>query len=409
MVLPLEGIKVIELGLWVVGPTCARILGELGADVIKVESPAGGDPGRGMVSTRALTQDGRALRRVSPTWEMWNGSKRSIAVDLNLEAGKEIVYKLVQRSDVFITNMRASAVDRLGMDYETIYKLNPKIIYGQNTGFGTKGPLRDRAAFDDTTFWIRSGIMSTLGEPDGPPVQLRGAMGDLSTALFLSFAIVSALLARDRFGIGQKVDISLLSSGVWVAGDVVQRYLIFGEEENTLKYARQLAPNPFRNTYQTKDKKWFFFMMLQSDRFWPAICKALEREDLEKDERFDSHAKRVKNHVELIAVLDEIIATKTREEWAKRFEHCKLIWEPETTVPEALADLQSTGDSYIQEIEHPSGNIIKLLGMPFQFNKTPIGPRSAAPELGQHTEDVLLELGYDWSQISQFKEQKVIL
>jgi crotonobetainyl-CoA:carnitine CoA-transferase CaiB-like acyl-CoA transferase len=409
MILPLEGIKIIELGVWVVGPTCARVLGELGADVIKVESPAGGDPARGVVSPRALTQGGRDLGPVSPWWEMWNGSKRSIAVDLAQEAGREIVYKLVQRSDVVIVNMRAPVVDRLGVDYESLSKINPRIIYGQNTGFGPKGPHRDRAAFDDTTFWIRSGLMSTLGEPDGPPVPLRGSMGDLSTALFLSCAIVTALLARDRFGIGQKIDISLLSSGMWVAGDDVQRRLTFGEEEDNPKYTRQSAPNPFRNTYQTKDNKWVFFMMLQTDRFWPAICRAIEREDLEKDQRFDSHAKRVRNRVELIAILDGIMATKTREEWARRFDQYQLIWEPETTVPEALADPQVTANNYVTEVEHPSGTTIKLLRVPFQFSKTPVGPRSAAPELGQHTEEVLLELGYDWNQISQLKEQKVIL
>ena len=218
MVLPLEGIKVIELGLWVVGPTCARILGELGAEVIKVESPRGGDPARGVVAPRSRFESGQ----VSPHWEQWNGSKRSIAVDLTQEAGREIIYRLVKLSDILVTNFRAAAVERLAIDYETVAKINPRIIYAQNTGFGLKGPDRDRAAFDETAFWIRSGIMSTLGQPDEPPVPLRGSMGDLTTAVFLAGAIAIALLARDRFGFGQKVDISLSSAGMWVAGGDIQ-------------------------------------------------------------------------------------------------------------------------------------------------------------------------------------------
>jgi formyl-CoA transferase len=295
------------------------------------------------------------------------------------------------------------------VDYETIAKINPRVIYAQNTGFGMKGPNRDRPAFDETAFWIRSGIMSTLGEPNAPPVPLRGSMGDLTTSLFLTCAIVTALLARDRFGFGQKIDISLMSAGMWVAGDDVQRRLIWGEREENPKYSRNKTTNPLRNTYQTKDRRWLFFMMLQTDRFWPAVCKAIEREDLEKDPRFDSHQKRVQNSQSIISILDEVVATKTLSEWAERFERYGLIWEPETTVPEALADPQVPENGWVAEVEHPSGSLVKLLRVPFQFSKTPIGPRSPAPELGQHTEEVLLEMGYDWDQLAQLKEQQVII
>lgn len=405
MVLPLEGIKVIELGHWVLGPTCARILGELGADVIKIEDPRGGDPVRGLLPPKLMSD----LGPVNPFWEQWNGSKRAIAVDLSQEAGREIIYKLVKISDVFVTNFRAAVVDRFTLDYERVAKINPKIIYAQATGFGLKGPDRDRPAFDETAFWTRSGIMSTLGEPDAPPVPLRGAMGDLTTAGFLAGAIVAALLARDRFGFGQKVDISLVATGMWVAGEDVQRRLTWGERAGNQKYPRKSTTNPLRNTFQTKDKKWLFFMMLQTDRFWPAVCKAIEKEDLGKDPRFDSHRKRVKNSQLIISILDEVIATRTMAEWAERFDQHGLIWEPETTVPEVLADPQVAANDYVAEVEYPSGDLVKLLRVPFQFSETPIGPRSPGPELGQHTEEVLLEMGYDWDQLSQLKEQKVII
>jgi crotonobetainyl-CoA:carnitine CoA-transferase CaiB-like acyl-CoA transferase len=408
MVLPLDGMKVIELGAWVVGPTCGRILGELGAEVIKVEDPEGGDPARGVISPAALAEADRGLGPVSPWWEQWNSSKRAIAVDLSQERGKEIMRRLLERADVFVTNLRAAAVERLGFDYESVRKVNPKIIYAQNTGFGPKGPQRNRAAFDDTTFWIRSGIMSTLGEPDAPPVPLRGAMGDLTTAVFLTGAIVTALLARERFGFGQKLDTSLLASGMWVTGEDIQRRLIWGEREGNPKFSRKNAPNPLRNTYRTKDRKWLFFMMLQTDRFWPAVCKAIEREDLEKDPRFDTHANRVKNSQSIISILDKVLATRTLAEWAERFDRFGLVWEPETTIAEVLADPQVAENNYVAEIQHSSGQLIKMLRIPFQLSEMPIVPRNSAPELGQHTEEVLLELGYNWEEIAQLKNEKII-
>jgi len=407
LVLPLDGIKVVELCHWVLGPTCGRILGELGADVIKIEDPAGGDPVRGLLPPSLVSE--RGLAPVNPFWEQWNGSKRAVAIDLQQGAGRDIVYDLTRRADVFLTNFRAAVVDRFGLDYDTVANINPRIVYAQATGFGMKGPDRDRAAFDDTVFWIRSGIMSTLGEPDAPPVPLRGAMGDLTSAVMLAGAIGTALLARDRYGMGQKVDISLLSAGMWVAGEDIQRRLTWGDRGGNRKYARRSAPNPLRNTYQTRDGRWLFFMMLQTDRFWPAVCRALDRPDLEADPRFDSHEKRVAAHREIIEILDRVLATRTLEEWAPRFEEYGLVWEPETTIAEVLADPQVIKNDLVAEMPHPSGERMKLLRIPYQFSQSPVGPRSTAPELGQHTEEVLLELGYEWDRIAQLKEQGVIL
>jgi len=404
---PLQGMRVIELCHWVLGPTCARILGELGADVIKIEAPNGGDPVRGLLPPSVMKE--RDLGPVNPYWENWNGSKRAITLDLNQPEGKEVVHKLLATADVFVTNFRASVVDRFGLDYESVKKINPKIIYAQATGFGIKGPDRDRAAFDDTTFWIRSGLMSTLGEPDTPPVPLRGAIGDLTSAVFLAGAIGIALLVRERFGIGQKIDISLLAAGMWVAGDDFQRRLVWGPRTGNQKFARKTAPNPLRNTYCAKDGKWLFLMMFQTDRFWEPLCKALEHVELINDPRFDSHEKRVQNSTLIISMLDEIIATRTRDEWAKRFETYKLVWEPESTVGEVLADPQVSANDLIARVSHPSGQNFELLRVPYQFSETRIEPHFSAPEFGQHTEEVLTELGYDWDQIAYMKEKRVIL
>ena len=405
--LPLEGIKVIELCHWVLGPTCCRVLGEMGADVIKIEDPKGGDPVRGLLPPNVMVEQG--LGSVNPFWEQWNGSKRAVTLDLAKETAGEVVSKLLAQADVFVTNFRPRVIDRFGLDYQSVAAINPKIIYAQATGFGSKGPDRDRAAFDDTVFWLRSGIMSTLGEPDAPPVPLRGAMGDLTSAVFLAGAIVTALFARDRSGLGQKIDISLLSTGMWVAGEDIQRRLTWGERGGNRKYARKEAPNPLRNTYQTADGKWVFFMMLQTDRYWPAVCRAIGREDLEDDPRFDSHQKRVQKHREIIALLDDILATRTLDEWAERFEEYGLVWEPETTIAEVVADPQVMANDFVAEVPHPSGDTMRLLRVPFQFSATPIGPKAPAPELGQHTEEVLLELGYDWDDLTRLKDEGVIL
>ncbi len=400
--LPLDGIKVVELCHWVLGPSCCRILGELGADVVKIENPAGGDPARGLRETLDANQ-------VNPLWQLWNGSKRSIGINLQQEAGKEIACKLIEKADVVVTNFSINALEKLGLDYENIVKINPRIIYAQATGFGTRGPSKDRMAFDNTAFWVRSGIMSTLGEPDGPPVPLRGAMGDLTAAVFLTAAITSALLARDRFGFGQKVETSLMSAGMWLAGDDIQYCLTFGDSWGNTKYSRKTPSNPLRNTYQTKDQKWLILHMVQTDRWWPTLCKAIEREYLAEDPRFDSHDKRLQNSESIVSLLDKVLATKTIADWAEIFEKYGLVWEPETSVSEVLADPQVTENSYVAQLNYPPDNPMKLLNIPIQFSRTTIQPRYPAPELGQHTEEVLIEIGYDWGQISQLKQQKIII
>ena len=406
--LPLDGTRVIELCHWVLGPACCRVLGEMGADVIKIEDPRGGDPVRGLLPPTVMAE--RGLGSIDPFWEQWNGSKRAVTLDLAQEAGREVVGRLIAQADVFVTNFRPAVVDRFGLDYESVAAINPKIIYAQATGFGAAGPDRNRAAFDDTVFWVRAGIMSTLGEPDAPPVPLRGAMGDLTSAVFLAGAVATALYVRERSGLGQKIDTSLLLAGMWVAGEDIQRRLTWGEElGGNRKYARKAAPNPLRNTYQTSDGRWLFFMMLQTDRYWPAVCRAIGREDLEEDARFDSHLKRIQNHREMIALLDEALATRTLAEWAERFDEHGLVWEPETAIADAVADPQVMANDFVAEIPHPSGDTMRLLRVPFQFSATPIGPRAPAPELGQHTEEVLLELGYDWDDLPRLKEQGVIL
>jgi crotonobetainyl-CoA:carnitine CoA-transferase CaiB-like acyl-CoA transferase len=405
--LPLEGLRVLELGVWVAGPTCARVLGEMGADVIKIENPKiGGDPVRWLIFPEVIPEPG--VKYVSPTWEQCNTGKRSLAIDLTQPEGREVVYKLVKKSDVVVTNLRASAIDKLGMDYETLAKNNPKIIYAQNTGFGSNGPQRSRSAFDETAFWIRSGLMSVLGEPGTPPVILRGAMGDLTTALFMVAGIMTALYTRQLTGEGQKVDISLMASGMWVNGIVIHRRLMIGDSEVAQKDSRISPPNPLRNTYKSKDGKWFFFMMIDTERYWPQVIKAINRPDIEKDPRFDTHIKRMSKSKEIVSILDRIFATKTLAEWTPLFDGNDLVWEKETTVPEVVADPQAVQNGYVVEAINEEGKTQKFLGLPFQLSKTPILPRCGTPPLGEHNDDILKFLGYTKAQIAKLTDAKIV-
>jgi crotonobetainyl-CoA:carnitine CoA-transferase CaiB-like acyl-CoA transferase len=396
----LSGIKVVEISTWFAGPTCGMWLAEWGADVIRVE-PIEGDAVRGIMQSGLLP-----VAEYNWMWELANRSKRGIAVDLARKEAQEIVHKLVKRADVFLANLRPGTLQRAKLDYETLRKLNPRLIYALITGYGTKGPGVEWPAFDETAFWTRSGIMSTMGEPGTPAVPLRGAMGDNTTGMFMLGGIALALLARERTGKGQRVDVSLIGSGVWVAGVDVQGALVYGIEMGRM--SRKTMGNPLYNTYQAKDDKWFMFQMMQTDRFWPGVCKAIEREGLISDPKFDSHEKRCKNSVEAIALLDSVFITRNRDYWAPRFDENNLIWAPAHSPTEVIRDPCVLENDYIVEYEHHARGKIKGIRCPIQMSETPSKTPRSAPEYSQHTEEVLLELGYKWEDISKLKDEKVI-
>jgi len=395
----LAGIKVVEVSTWAAGPTCGMWLAENGAEVVRVE-PVEGDTTRGFEKWGVLpTTDFNWL------WELWNRSKRDIALDLHQEAGREIVHKLVRQADVFLANLRPSTLKRATLDYETLSQLNSRLIYANLTGYGTKGGGADWPAFDGLAFWARSGVGANLGEPD-EYVSLRGANGDHTTGMFMLGGIALALYARERTGRGQRVDVSLLSSGIWVAGVENQGALTCGV--NVPKLARKKCNNPIFNHYQCKDGKWVVFDMLQSDRFWPSFCKALMREDLEHDPRFFSSEKRMENNEELIAIIDEVLATRNRDEWEQQFKDKDIVWQRVQTSGEVIHDPWVLDNNYIVEYEHHIHGKIKGIACPIQLSENPTRVPRAAPEFSQHTEEILLELGYSWDDISKLKDNKVI-
>jgi len=381
---PMEGIKVVELGVWVAGPAAGGILADWGADVIKIEPPAG-DPGRMFGRMLGVDELG-----VNPPFEMDNRSKRSIVLDLTVAEDRDIAFELLSDADVFVTNVRPGALQRLGLDFGSVSARNPAMVYGLITGYGETGPDAERPAYDIAAFWSRAGLAHLLTRPgDTPPFQ-RGGMGDHSAGMTLAAAICAALVARARTGTGQLVTTSLYRQGAYTVSFDMNTYLLTG-----LPIAvgqRETMGNPCMNNYATGDGQRFWIVGLEADRHWPPLCRAVGHPEWVDDPRFIDARARAVNGVELIAELDRIFATRSLDEWAEIFEgEPDFFWSPVNSIEDVVADEQFHAAGGIVEV--PAGEFtISMVATPADFHGTPWAPRSAAPELGQHTDEVLAEL-----------------
>lgn len=405
MSMALEGIRVIDVSEAGFAPACCRILGDMGAEVIKVERTDGGDLARGLVK---LVGGALPVSDIDYVFEFYNCNKKGIALDLKQEKGRQILHKLIEKSDVLVCNYRPHALKKLGLEYKTVSKTNPRIIYVHISGYGLHGPESSRGAYDFVGFWARSGVMATLGEPGTPPPAQLGAYGDNVSALAATCAVLIALFHRERSGEGQEVISSLLGAGIWAMGLVLSGVLATGTDSG--RVSRKKTGNPLYNTYECKDGKWLQLICLQSDRFWHGVCKALGIEKLENDPRFSSHTNRMENCESLICVLDEVFASRSRAEWAKRLDEQETLWGPVNAPAEVVADQTAWANGYFQEVDHPVAGRYKMVLPPWQLSKTPPMIRTTAPELGQHTEEVLIDLlGYTWDDVAAFKDEGIIL
>jgi len=398
---PLDGIKVIECAQWLLGPYAGFMLGDLGADVIKIEEPTGGDRIRGFTHLSG--------QKIERNWmiEHTNRNKRSMTLNLKTQKGKEIIYKLIEQADIFLHNLTLGEEEKLGLDYDTLCRYNSKLIYAQGSGWGPEGPLRAEPTFDPV-MQARSGFVMTATNPGETPTQIGSAIGDLTGALLFVPAILAALLARERLGIAQKVDVSGLGSLIHLQMNALAQYYIGGQVHINPMYRPKLG-NPLWCNYQCADGKWITLGMLGSDQFWPTFCEAMGIKHLEKDPRFENSEVRRQNAQELVSILDKIFSAKPLAEWLEHFKHQgKLIYGPILSIPELATDPQVIANEYIIDFDHPVYGMIKVLGFPYKFSKTPASLRAPAPGLGQHTEEVLLEMGYTWDDIVQLKDERVI-
>lgn len=403
MVMPLEGIRVLDWTIWQQGPVSTMMLGDLGAEVIKIEERVGGDPGRGVMS---IAGTGMAGQR-NYYFEANNKHKKSLTLDLKKPEAKQIVYKLAEQSDVFVQNFRKGVAGRLGLDYKTLSAYNPTLIYASASGYGPIGPDSAEPSFDAMGL-ARSGIMNAIGEPDMEPLSIAGGVADQMGAIMLASGVITALLVRERHGIGQEVDTSHLGSMMAVQGLNLACRLTLGKEFR--RSQRSSAPNPLYNHYRCGDDKWICLAMIQADRYWSDFCKAVGVAELEHDPRFATMKERGKNSTALIRVLDERFAAKSRDEWmATLKEGGDFIYTVVNTVNDLPDDPQMLENEYVVPYEHPAWGPTKVVGVPVRFSKTPGDPRAAAPEFGEHTEQILIDqLGYSWEDISRLKEEEVI-
>jgi crotonobetainyl-CoA:carnitine CoA-transferase CaiB-like acyl-CoA transferase len=379
---PVEGIKVVELGVWVAGPAAGGILADWGADVVKIEPPQG-DPAR--MFGRMLGSD-----LGNPPFEMDNRSKRSIVLDLTTEEGRSTAFELLADADVFLTNIRPAALHRLGLDFDAVAARNARLVYGLITGYGTSGPDADRAAYDVAAFWARAGIAHLLTRPgDTPPFQ-RGGMGDHSAGMTMAAAVCAALVARERTGSGQLVTTSLYRQGAYTVSFDLNTLLLLGR--SIAVGQRESMFNPCMNNYRASDGRRFWIVGLDADRHWPALCRSVGHPDWLTDPRFCDARGRAKNAGELIGMLDAIFATKSLDEWAEVFAiEPDFFWAPVNTIEDVVADDQfhaAGGIVYVPDGE----SSVPMVATPADFHGTPWAPRSTAPELGEHTQEVLAEL-----------------
>jgi crotonobetainyl-CoA:carnitine CoA-transferase CaiB-like acyl-CoA transferase len=400
---PLDGIKVVEVAMWAFVPAAAGMLSDMGASVIKVEPPTG-DPLRALnIGATPPGQHGFVL-----SWENYNRGKRSITLDLRQASGIEILYRLLEDADVFVTNLLPAARRRMKIDEESIRAAFPKIIYAVGSGLGRHGPQADKGGFDSITFWARGGVASSITPEDAEqPIGMPGAaFGDCTTAAMLAGGIAAALAQRAMTGRASSVDVSLLAASMWV----MQRGVTQATLEGTLRLPRPKREggfNPLVNAYRTSDGRFISLCMLQGQRFWPDFCKVAERLDLLEDPRFATAESRAQNIHACIAELDALFSRRTLAQWRTILARQEGQWDVVQHVGELKDDCQVQANGYLQEVDYGDGRVLKMVSVPMQFDGAPL-PARAAPALGADSEQILAELGIDEQGIIDFKVAGVV-
>ncbi len=378
----LEGYRVVELGIWVAGPGASGILADWGAEVIKVESPDG-DPMRRVFNLITGNQQPE-----SPPFDLDNRGKKSVVIDLQTDEGRQAMFALIDTADVFLTNLRPDAVERLGLGSDALLARCPRLVYASVTGYGLVGPDADRAGYDVGGFWARTGVASTLVPPGEAPPPIRGGFGDHVTGITTLAGILGALLEREKTGQGQLVETSLLRTGTYCLGWDLGIQARFGKLIPAVPRTAEM--NPMVNCYKSSDGRWFWLLGVESDRHFPKLCAALERPDLLDDERFASARGRRRNAEAVIATLDAEFGRRARDELTDRFDAHDVWWAPVLEPEEVLADPQAIAAGAFVEVPAGSwGPAHRAVASPVTFHGTPLPPLRAVPALGQHTAEIL--------------------
>jgi len=393
---PLIGVRVLDLSRVLAGPFCAMILGDLGAEVIKVERPGVGD------ETRAWGPP--YVGGESAYYLCANRNKKSITLNLKTEEGRRILRELILRSDVVIENFRTGTMEGWGLGYEDLKPLHPGLIYCKITGYGSEGPARDRPGYD-FILQAESGWMSITGPVEGPPFKVGVAVVDVVTALFAAIAILAALAERSRSGHGQKVEISLLECALASLVNVASNYLVSSVPPRRYGNAH---PNivPYE-AFETADG--YIVIAVGNDSQFRALCECIGRAELAEDPRFATNSQRVMNRDLLIPILREIIRRRSTQEWLRALLPAGVPAGAVRTIPEALSDPQAQALNMVVEVPHPRAGRIRMIRSPLNFSRTPVAIIRHPPILGEHTQEVLVDLlGYEPEAIDQLRAQEII-
>ncbi|HZU77971.1 MAG TPA: CoA transferase, partial [Dehalococcoidia bacterium] len=390
------GYRVLDMTIWQQGTNATAMLADFGADVIKIEGPDAPDPGRGLTAGGA----GTPMRAY---FHNLNRGKRAISIDLKRERGREVLYRLVHQADAFVSNQRYRALKKLGVDYDTLKQINPRIVYGHASGYGPKGPDADLGSMDIMA-QARGGLMMVTGDPDGPPMRAGVPLGDHTGSILLAFGLVTALLHRERTGEGQRVDGSLLAGQLCIQSFNITASLW---DNNRQPPRHKRGPSPTWNAYQGGDGKWFVLGM-NGQRWWPGICRVVGKPEWLTEEPFASLQGRSANAAQVMAALDDVFATRTADEWVRLFSEADLMAARCNEYGEVARDPQVLENKYITQVDAGDGTRVPMVGVPVIMSKTPGRIRGIGPEFGQHTEEVLLEFGFTWDEIGELAEAGVI-
>ena len=399
---PLEGIRIVECAIWHAGPGASAILGDMGAEVIKIET-LDGDPERMAKQLGAVKFDVPASDDWSFLFELSNRNKKGICLDIKKPEGRDILNRLVKTADVFLTNLRNSTKPKLEIDYESLKKINPQIIHASVSGFGLKGPFSDTGGFDPMGQAISGMLYLT---DDDEPVMLQTVVLDQMTSVAASHAIMTALFYRERHGIGQEVHVSLYSSALWLTHANMLATGIL--KKNPAGTWDRYQNGPLRNCFKCKDGKWIMGTNNPEEKYWDRFCDLTGKPELKTDPQYKDIESRVENGETLVKLYDEIFLTKTRDEWIKLFRENGFLFAPVQRMEEVLKDPQAIQNGYVVDFDHPSLGTVKIPGYPITFGANRAGTVRPAPGLGEHTDMVLKDMGFNEGDILNLKKNGVI-
>ena len=402
----MDGVKVVELASWTFVPAAGAVLADWGADVIKIEDTRGGDPARSLV-VGGLTRE-NAAADADFMWEISNRGKRSVALDLKSEQGREFFAKLIATADVFLTNWLPGPRERAKLDVDDIRAMNPNIIIARGSGQGSRGVDRDRGGFDSASYTARGGVAYSL-TPEGAeyPISQGAAFGDLPGGMTIAGGIAGALFHRERTGEARIVDVSLLAQAMWTMAPDILAGDMFGVDK--IPSAKPgSAINPVTNRYKTRDGRWIQLVFLQPDRFWAGFVARIGLPELAEDERFVPSANLIKNSDAATAILKEQFASQDLDHWTKILESETGVWAVLASPREVLSDPQVIANEYLVPNQDDNGKTYHVVAPPVQYNETRPEP-ARGPEYGEHTELALIEAGVTWEELADAKAKGAII